>query len=251
MGLAPSVGSERACAEAEDEFPLGGAAGRGDGAAQAGRELDDVAAHAAGPAGDEDPLARLEGGVVDQRLPRGQRRQRQGGRFDVRDRSGSGREVGGGQRDVLRRRPVAVEVDQPVDLLIDRYAAGAGAEADDRARHLVGRDGRRAVPAVARRPGLVPGQFREGDRGGVHLDQGLARPGFRGRGLLVDELLGSAAGMRSQRHHRRLHRIGAPFMAAVPALPPADSVWPTTFRHRDTRTVVPGTIPVWRHRREH
>ena len=49
--------------------------------AQDGGELDGVAAHAAGPALDEDPLARLEVRVVDQRLPGGQRRQRQGGRL--------------------------------------------------------------------------------------------------------------------------------------------------------------------------
>ncbi len=208
----PSAGADAACGigrqevarpEAEDEVALGGAAGRGDRAAQGGRELDDVAAHAAGAAGDQDPLARLEGGVVDQRLPRGQRRQRQGRRFHVRDRSGSGREMRGRHGDVLRRRPVAVEVDQPVDVLADRYAAGARTEADDCARHLVGRDGRRAVPAVQRHPGLVPGQFRERDRGRAHLDEGLAWPGHGGRGLLVDELLGSAPGMRSQRHHRR------------------------------------------------
>ena len=60
---------------------------------------------------------------------------------------------------------------------------------------------RRPVGTVPGDPRLIPGQLRERDRRGMHGDERLARPGGRRRRLLVNQLLGSAASMRPQRHH--------------------------------------------------
>jgi hypothetical protein len=104
--------------------------------------------------------------------------------------------------DVVGGRAVAVESGQAEDLIADGDVCDAVGDLGDRAGHLVRGDDRRPVAAFPGGPAQVPGQLGEGDRGGVHGDKGFARPGRRYRGLLVDELFGSAAGMRAQRHHR-------------------------------------------------
>jgi hypothetical protein len=144
--------------------------------------------------------------VVDQRLPGGQRGKRQGGGLGMRGGHGLGREVGGRDGHVVGRGAVPVELDQPEHLVAGRHAGDARPQGPDCTGHLVRGNDRRAVPAVARGPGQVPGQLGEGNSPGVHGDQRLPRAGRRLRGRLVDELLRPAACMRPQRHHRR-HRF--------------------------------------------
>jgi len=80
---------------------------------------------------DHHGLAGLEVAVIEQRLPR-----REPGLRDRRGFDEAGRRRLGGQAasldgHVLGGPPVAVSVDEPVDLVAHRYAGGAVAEGDD------------------------------------------------------------------------------------------------------------------------
>ena len=139
--------------------------------------------------------------MVRQRLPGGQRRERERRGLHVGHRRRLGGQAGGGHDHVLGGRAIPVEVDQADHLVPHGQADDAGPEAGHGARHLMGRYDRRPVLTVPGGPLQIPGQLREGDRRGVHGDDRLARPGGRRRCLFVDQLLGSAASMRPQRHH--------------------------------------------------
>ena len=139
--------------------------------------------------------------MVRQRLPGGQRRKRQRRRRHVGERLRLGGQAGGGHDHVLGGGAIAVEVDQADHLIAHGQAGHAVPEAGHGARHLMGRYDRRPVLTVPGGPLQIPGQLREGDRRGVYGDERLARPGGRRRCLFVDQLFGSAASMRPQRHH--------------------------------------------------
>ena len=139
--------------------------------------------------------------MVRQRLPGGQRRERQRRRCHVGERLRLGGQADGGHDHVLGGRAIPVEVDQADHLIAHGQAGDAVPEAGHGARHLMGRYDRRPVGTVPGGPLQIPGQLREGNRRGVHGDERLARPGGRRRRLLVDQLPGPAASMRPQRHH--------------------------------------------------
>ena len=139
--------------------------------------------------------------MVRQRLPGGQRRERQRRRCHVGERLWLGGQAGGGHDHVLGSRAIPVEIDQADHLIAHGQAGHAVPEAGHGARHLMGRYDRRPVGTVPGGPLQIPGQLREGDRRGVHGDERLARPGGRRRRLLVDQLVRPAASMRPQRHH--------------------------------------------------
>jgi len=84
------------------------------------------------PALDKNLLAGLQGRAVNECLPRRQGCQRERGSLLMGDRTWPGGWVGGRQCHELGRRPIAVEVDQPVDLVADGQAVGFRAEARHR-----------------------------------------------------------------------------------------------------------------------
>jgi hypothetical protein len=82
--------------------------------------------------------------MVDEGLPRGQRRERGGGRDDMRHHARPDGHAGSRQADVLRRGAVPIERNQLVHLVTDRQF-GDVAECDHDPGELVGRDDRRAI----------------------------------------------------------------------------------------------------------
>ena len=105
--------------------------------------------------------------VLVQRLPGGERSERNGGGRQMIHRSGLGGQVGGGSGDVLGGGAGAVEADQAVDLVAGLPAVGVRAgRGHDPRQVMAGNDG----------PALRPGQFVGRDRGGADLHEQFPRP---------------------------------------------------------------------------
>jgi hypothetical protein len=143
--------------------------------------------------------------VVEQRLPGGQRGHGHRRGLLVRRPARLERETLFGHAHVLRCGSVAVEVDHPVDLVADLERGTAGRLLHDPGDLVRGND-RSAIRAVLAGPGLIPAELREGDRRGMNAHEDLALRRHRFGRLLVNQLFGPAAAVRSQRHHR-VHRL--------------------------------------------
>src|SRR6185437_14226611 len=111
-------------AEPGDEIPVPRRRGSGHPRAVLGRELRDVGADTAGAAVDQDVLPGSQLSVLVQRLPGGERAERNGGSGQMIHGSGLGGQVGGGGGDVLGGGAGAVEADQAVDLVAGLPAVG-------------------------------------------------------------------------------------------------------------------------------
>ena len=185
-----------------------GASGGGDVRAEDRGELDRVHPHTTGPALDQDTFARLEAGLVRQRLPGRERGQGQRGGLSVGYRARPACQVGRRSWHVVGSGSVPVERDEAVHLLPSGQAGRVLAQHANNPGHLVRGNDRRAVPAIPGGPGRVPGQLGKRNARRVHLHQGLARPRHRDRGLLEYQLLWPAAGVRTQCHHRGRDRHG-------------------------------------------
>ena len=154
-------------AEPGDEIPVPRGRGSGHPRAVLGRELRDVGADTAGAAVDQDMLPGSQLSVLVQRLPGGERAERNGGGRQMIHRGGLGGQVGGGGGDVLGGGAGAVETDQAVDLVAGLPAVGVRAGRGHDPRHVMAGDGG---------PALRPGQFVGRDRGGADLHEQFPRP---------------------------------------------------------------------------
>src|SRR5262249_46556197 len=156
-------------AEPGDKGEVAGGGGGGYPGAVQRRELDGVSTHAARAAVYQDMLSRPQPRVLVQRLPGGERAERDGSGRQGIPRSGLGGEVGGGggSGDVLGGGTGAVETNQAIDVV-------AGPPAGD---PMTGRSHRPGqVMAGDGRPALRPGELAGRDGGGADLDQQFARP---------------------------------------------------------------------------
>ena len=147
--------------------------------------------HGDGPDGAAGPVDHrgLPGGqlaVIEQRLPGREPGLGDGRGVHVIDRRRLRRDVAGLDGDELGSGPVAVSVDEAVDLVAHRHAGGAVAEGGDHARELVSRDDRRPIAARPVGPER-PLQLRGGESGGVNLDEDVADGRHRLGCVLVDD----------------------------------------------------------------
>ena len=216
-------------AELAQEVVLAGAGGA-DHVRTAG--LGDLHGHvpdAAGGGVDEHPLARLDVGVLDERLPCGQRHERQGGGLHVVEGGGLGGEPGRGGGDVLGVGSVPERVREHPEHLV------AGGEARDADAHLLHHSGQ--VPAEHERGraeeaavltvlpvggvdagGLDADEDLVGSRGGagevddgedVRLPEGVLVHGAHGGVVAHGPRVGRFRGRRSGAERRGVVRAGA------------------------------------------
>jgi len=119
---------ERVRTQAQGRFPVPGPAGSDHAGAQLVRQLHRDRPDATRRPVDQDGLARLEVGVVEQALPGGQPGNGQSGGHGVVDAGRKRGQVAGLHRGVLSQRPVAGPVGQPEHPLAHGQAGGAVAQ---------------------------------------------------------------------------------------------------------------------------
>ena len=186
-------------------------------------ELDGDVAHAPGGGVDEQALARLEVGGLEQALPGGEGDEGQGRRPHVVDGGGLGRQVLGGGGHVLGVGAARLgEAHHPEDLVARRK----GVHARPGGLHHAG-----DVPAQGQREALADlvGLAAAGtglpvhgiDAGGVHPDQDLTLARLGLGGVLEVHLLGTAVGVDADRLHAALSvRTPAAWPPATPTTRP-------------------------------
>jgi len=178
---------------------------------------------------DEHALARPQGPVVEEGLPRRQGRQRDGGGLDVRERGGLGRELAGVGPDgnVLRVSTVTADVRVAEDLVADGEAGRIGPDRLDDPRDLVARDDRRhAGRGIMVEPRPRPVQLARAHAAGVHPDQDILRAEPGRRRLLVDEAGGVARGVGAECEHQRSDRKAARTSAVKSSGSSQAAKWP-------------------------
>ena len=158
---------ERVRTQAEGGLPVPGPAGADHAGAQLVCELHRDGPDAARGAVDQDGLAGLEVGVVEQALPGGQPGDGQGGGHGVVDVRRKRGEVAGLHRGVLGQGPVAGPVGQSEHPLAHGQAGGAVAQLGDNTRQLVSGHARGPVVAGAVGPCARPVQLPRGEPGCV------------------------------------------------------------------------------------
>jgi hypothetical protein len=186
-------------------------------AGQTGELHADRADTAAG-AVDHHRLSALEVPVVEQRLPRREPGLRERGGLDMVERLRLRCERAHFDRDVLGGPPVAVTVDEAIDLVADVHPGGAVAEGNHDAGPLVRRDDH--SPVVAGSVGAEgPHQLGGGEAGGMHLDEGVADGGLGIRGGLVDKAVDALEALwllTAQGLHWSLLVMSGDFRSSIP-----------------------------------
>ena len=120
---------------------------------------------------DEDLLAGLDVGAVDEGLPGGQRHQRHRGRLVQGERGRLGRDVVLVDRDVLREGPDPQVAGASVDLVADLEVAYGGADPGHHAGDVVAEHERGLVLQEPLELAVADHRVQRVDAGGAHLDQ--------------------------------------------------------------------------------
>src|SRR6516164_5244805 len=137
-------------------------------------QLNSKTAHPTSPAVDQDTLARAEKRLGTKCLPRGKRRQGNRSRAKMVHAPRLGRQFGDPGDRELRRRTIAKEVYQPVNLVSGRDIQGVGSHFRYYAGDFMGRDDGETALALFVGPGWVPRKLGRGNCSCVHFDQHLA-----------------------------------------------------------------------------
>src|SRR5262249_7711848 len=151
--------------ELEHALASAGSAGSDDVDAGPASKLHADRAYAAPGAVDQHGLAGFQVAVVEQRLPRREPGLWQRHGLDEVKSRWLWRQAANLDGHVLGRPPVAVTINEPVDLIAHRQPRGAIAKRDDDARALVGRNERPAIVPVSISPER-PGELGWGKAGG-------------------------------------------------------------------------------------
>src|SRR4029077_21027923 len=142
-----------------------------------------------------------ETGMVEQRLPGGEGRERDRRGLRVAQILRLGREIPGLDHDVVGRRAVPPEIDQRVHRVANPGRAHILRDGLYHSGQLVSRYGRQALHAVTRGIGGPPRQLGRRDSAGVHTDEGIPRSRHRFGCVLVGELLRAPAPVQTHSLH--------------------------------------------------
>src|SRR5246127_2668948 len=193
---------ELLCAEVESRLTAGSAPGADDVRAGLTCELGCHRTDYAGRAVYEDALPRLKAAVLEQALPRGQARHREGRALGKVNVARQRREVACLDGYILRQRAVANPVREAEHPLSHRQPRRSIAEGGDHSGQLVAGDRRRPVTAEAIDPGRGPRQLIPGESRRMNLNKDVVYRCLR-LGSLHQLHPGRSPSLI--RHHNRLH----------------------------------------------
>lgn len=204
-------------AQGVQEFVIGRAGGADHVRAARFRDLHREVADAARRGMDQHPLPLLHIRRIDQGLPGGERRQRDGRGLNVIEVGGFAGERAGRSGHVLGGRAVPVRVGEHAEDLVTGLEEGhADTDGDDLAGDVPAEDERRRGQEQSGAATVTPVGGVEG--GGAHAHQNLARTGLRNRALHLGQHLGAAERVLADGAHGLgdvlAHEISLPSMDA-------------------------------------
>src|SRR6516164_8001124 len=164
-------------------------------------QLNSKTAHPTSPAVDQDTLARAEKRLGTKCLPRGKRRQGNRSRAKMVHAPRLGRQFGDPGDRELRRRTIAKEVYQPVNLVSGRDIQGVGSHFRYYAGDFMGRDDGETAFALFVGPGWVPRKLSRGNCSCVHFDEHLATIRHRAGNGFIDQSFRTTSIVAADRIH--------------------------------------------------